>query len=311
MSRWTGDRRIAELSILVVMVCWAANFIVVKDVLTVLPPVAFTFLRYAVASLTLLLILRYSEGAIRFPRPETRRILIMGGCGFGLYQILWTVGLQSIPAGDSALLIAATPVFTAVIAVLVGADTLSPLKGLGVALSFVGVVLVIAAGVGIDFTGPPIGFAFTLGAAFCWGVYTSLGARVLRRRSPVVLTTWASIGGTLVLAPIAIGQLLAPGAVGQAQVDALPQIVFSVLYSGVLAAALANLVIFSGIRLLGPTRVTTLQSLVPALAVVLAFLFLGEAIRIGQVVGGAIIIGGVALTRWASRHPAPREAVVA
>jgi drug/metabolite transporter (DMT)-like permease len=57
--------------------------------------------------------------------------------------------------------------------------------------------------------------------------------------------------------------------------------------------------------------VTTLQSLVPALAVVLAFLFLGEAIRIGQVVGGAIIVGGVALTRWASRHPAPREAVVA
>ena len=35
--------------------------------------------------------------------------MILGGLGFGVYQILWTVGLQTIPAGDSALLIAATP----------------------------------------------------------------------------------------------------------------------------------------------------------------------------------------------------------
>jgi drug/metabolite transporter (DMT)-like permease len=63
-------------------------------------------------------------------------------------------------------------------------------------------------------------------------------------------------------------------------------------------------VVFNAIRLLGPTRVMTLQSLVPAMAVVLAFLFLHEAIRPIQVVGGAIIVLGVALTRFASRGPA-------
>jgi drug/metabolite transporter (DMT)-like permease len=56
--------------------------------------------------------------------------------------------------------------------------------------------------------------------------------------------------------------------------------------------------------LLGPTRITTIQALVPAMAVVLAFLVLGEPIRLGQVVGGAIIVGGVALTRYVSRRPA-------
>jgi drug/metabolite transporter (DMT)-like permease len=40
------------------------------------------------------------------------------------------------------------------------------------------------------------------------------------------------------------------------------------------------------------------------MAVVLAFLVLGEPIRLGQVVGGAIIVGGVALTRYVSRRPA-------
>ena len=59
---------------------------------------------------------------------------------------------------------------------------------------------------------------------------------------------------------------------------------------------------FDGVRLLGPTRITTIQALVPAMAVVLAFLFLGEPIRPVQVVGGAIIVLGVALTRRVERR---------
>jgi drug/metabolite transporter (DMT)-like permease len=223
--------------------------------------------------------------------------------GFGLYQMLWTVGLQSIPAGDSALLIAASPVFTAIIAVLFRTDTLNPLKAVGVVLSFAGVALVIAAGVGIELRGSPVGFALTVAAALCWATYTAVAARVLRRRSPLVLTTWASIGGTLVLAPVGIGQLLSPGALGPDQAAALPSIVFAVAFSGLLAAALANVVVFRGVRLLGPTRVMALQSLVPAMAVVLAAIFLKEPIRPVQIVGGGIIILGVALIRLASRGP--------
>jgi len=81
----------------------------------------------------------------------------------------------------------------------------------------------------------------------------------------------------------------------------------AIAYSGVLAAAFANIVVFNGVRLLGPTRVITLQSFVPAMAVVLAFVFLGEPIRPAQVVGGAIIVLGVALTRLASGRPVARR----
>lgn len=284
------------------MVVWAANFIVVKDAIGIMPPVGFTFLRYALAAGALLVILRWSEGSIRWPRPGGWRIVLLGGLGFGLYQILWTVGLLSIPAGDSALLIAATPVFTAVIAVLIGTDTLNPRKAVGVAMSFVGVALVVAAGVGIELSGSPMGFALTLGAALCWAIYTAFGAKVLRRHSPLVLTTWATLGGTLVLAPIGIAQLLAPGAVDVEAAGGPLPIILAIAYSGLLAAALANIVVFEGVRLLGPTRITTIQSLVPAMAVVLAFVILGEPIRAGQVVGGAIIVAGVALTRMASRR---------
>lgn len=303
-----ADRRVAEVAVLGIMVLWAGNFIVVKDAVGVLPPVGFTLLRYLLASVALLAILRWHEGAIRVPRPDLIRIMALGGLGFGVYQILWTTGLQSIPAGDSALLIAATPVLTAVLAVASGADTLTPAKFGGAALSFLGVVVVIAAGVGISLTGSIVGFALTLGAAACWAGYTAYASLILRRHSALVLTTWATIGGTIVLLPLGLGQLLAPGALGPAQAERIVPLALAIAYSGLLAAALANVIVFNGVRLLGPTRITTLQAFVPAFAVVLAFLVLHEPIRPGQVVGGAIIILGVALTRRASRrvtaHPA-------
>jgi drug/metabolite transporter (DMT)-like permease len=64
-----------------------------------------------------------------------------------------------------------------------------------------------------------------------------------------------------------------------------------------LAAGISNVVVSNGIKVVGPTRTAALQFLVPALAVVLAAVFLAEPIRLGQVLGGVVIIGGVLLTR--------------
>ena len=286
------------------MALWAGNFIVVKGAIGIVPPVAFTFLRFAMAAATLLVLLRWREGAIRLPHGDVLRIAALGIIGFGFYQLIWTVALQTIPAGDSALLIAASPVITALLAMAMGADLASPVKILGALVSFVGVALVIAAGQGLDLGVSLAGDLLTLGAAACWAVYTVFGADTLRRHSPLLATTWAIVFGTLIMAPVGIAQLLT---VDLAVIG--PPVVLAVVYAGTLAAGVSNVVVFNGLKLLGPTRVAAFQFLVPALAVVLAALFLGEAIRPGQVLGGVVILAGVALIRrgtW-SRGATPRE----
>jgi drug/metabolite transporter (DMT)-like permease len=79
--------------------------------------------------------------------------------------------------------------------------------------------------------------------------------------------------------------------------------VLGIVYAGALAAGIANVFVFNAIRLVGPTRVTATQFLVPAGAVVLAAIFLDEPITAGQVAGGAIILLGVWLTRRPSLMP--------
>jgi drug/metabolite transporter (DMT)-like permease len=282
------------------MVFWAGNFIVVKGAIGILPPVGFTFLRYVLASVTLLALLRWRTGAIRLPHGDIRAIALLGIIGFGCYQILWPVALQSIPAGDSALLIATTPVLTALMAAATGADAPNAAKLTGALISFIGVAMVIATGQRLDLGVSLVGDLLTIAAASCWAIYTIFGARILQRHTPLVATTWAIVAGTLFIAPVGIAQLASSDLGGLG----LP-VGLAVLYSGTLAAGLANVVVFHGLKLLGPTRVTALQSLVPALAVVLAAIFLGEAIRPFQVLGGIVILGGVALLRrgaWPGRR---------
>jgi len=274
------------------MVLWAFNFIVVKSAVTVLPPVGFTFLRFALASTTLLILLRWREGSIGLPRRDLVAICGLGALGFGVYQILWTTGLKQIAAGDSALIIASTPVLVAFLAVVARSDVLTPGKLIGGIVSFAGVALVIASGQGLSLGGSLAGEAITLVAAVCWAFYTAFGAPFLRRYSPLRATAWATVAGTFVLAPIAASQL--------ATVDVAkltPGVLGAILYSGFLAAGVSNVIVSNGIKVVGPTRASAYQFLVPALAVVLASVFLAEPIRPGQVIGGIVIVAGVLVTR--------------
>jgi drug/metabolite transporter (DMT)-like permease len=109
------------------------------------------------------------------------------------------------------------------------------------------------------------------------------------------------LGGTLVLLPFgAVEVVLSPPP------EVTPAAVAAILYSGSLAAAIANVFVFNAIRLVGPTRVTMSQFLVPAGAVALGAVFLAEPVGIAQVVGGAVIVLGVWLTRRPAMRPASR-----
>src|SRR4029079_7973086 len=194
--------------------------------------------------------------------------------------------------GDSALLIASTPVLVAILAVAARSDVLTPTKLVGAIVSFVGVGGVIASGPGLSLGRSLGGEAITLLGAGCWSFYMAFGAPYLGRYSPLRATAWATVAGTVVLAPIAATQL------ATVSTSALtPAVLGAVLYSGFLAAGISNVIVQNGIRVVGPTRTAAYQFLVPALAVVLAAIFLSEPIRPGQVVGGLVIVAGVLITR--------------
>ena len=81
---------------------------------------------------------------------------------------------------------------------------------------------------------------------------------MLRQVDPLQATAWAVLGGTLFLLPFGAREIAT-----SPPPDVTPAAVLGILYSGAFAAAVANVLVFNAIRLVGPSRVTVSQFLVP------------------------------------------------
>jgi drug/metabolite transporter (DMT)-like permease len=285
-------RLIAEIGALLVMLSWGANVVAVKAAIANVPPIIFANIRFGLAFAVLLGVLRWREGSVSLPRRDVIPIALLGLAGFGLYQDLWATALGQTTAANSALITAATPVSTLLIAAAVGSDTLTRARVIGAAVSFAGVLGIVGATHGFGFQGASRGDLLTLIATVCWACYVAFGAPILRRHSPLRTATWAIGFGCLGMLPVALAETpqlvlshIGPGTIGLWA------------YCALLPAAASSVIVFAAIKVLGPARVMLFQFLVPAFAVVMAALFLGEAIVLGQVIGGVVIVIGILLAR--------------
>jgi drug/metabolite transporter (DMT)-like permease len=190
-------------------------------------------------------------------------------------------------------------VATALIASVVGLDRLTAPKFVGALTAFVGVAIVIGGGSGLTLGDSFAGDALTVTAALLWALYTVMGTRALRHIDPLTATAWTVLGGVLFLIPFGVWD-----AVTAPPASLPPAALAAVLYSGVMAAGIANVLMFNAVRVVGPTRASSMQLLVPAGAVTLGALFLGESVGFPQLLGGAVIVLGLAVTRRASVLPA-------
>jgi drug/metabolite transporter (DMT)-like permease len=128
-------------------------------------------------------------------------------------------------------------------------------------------------------------------AATCWAVYTVLGRHALKGLTPIVSTTYAALWGFVLL--LAASFLTPQGAV---QIAVSWQAVAAMLYLGVFGTVVAFVLYYQGVKAIGPARTAVFNNLIPAFGVLLGTVLLGERLYISMIFGGALVIGGVALT---------------
>ena len=285
-------RRTAEAAILLVMFTWGANVVAVKAIIADVPPLLFAFCRFGLAFLVLLAILKWREGSVGLPRRDVVPLFLLGLAGYGLYQDLWASALGQTTAANSALITAASPVSTMLLCAAVGIDSLSRAKLVGSMIALSGAVGVVVATHGIGLTGASLGDLMTFLATLCWAAYVAYGTPILARHSPLRTATWAVGFGTLGMLPFAL--LQAPS-LDPSRIHAGTIALY--LFCALLPAAFSSVIVFEVVKVLGPSRTMLFQFLVPAFAVAMAAVFLGEAIVVGQLVGGVVIVLGILAAR--------------
>lgn len=278
---------------------WGGAYIAGRSLARGVPVLTAAALRYAIAALTLLVVLWVVERA--WPRGLRRHdagLVALGFTGVFAYSLCFFAALHHIPASRVALIMAANPSLTALAGALFLGAHLRAQQWAGVALALAGAWVVISDGAPLQLAGSVgLGEALSLGMALLWTAYTLIGRRVMADGSvsPLAATTLAAALGGAGLMVVALGAaLVSPAPAAWPALDAKQWA--AMLYIAVPATALAFVWFYDGVRKLGAARAAVFNNLVPVFAVLFAALLLGEALPPAALVGGAMTLAGVWLT---------------
>ena len=284
---------VTDLQLLLMALIWGVNFSVVKYGTSALAPLAYNAIRVAVAAVALVIVARLAREA--WPRGRDLAVLLaLGLLGNGVYQLFFIAGISRTRAGTAALMLAAGPAFTALLGRVRGTERIRPLGMMGIALSVGGVALVLFGNAQNAGEGGSslVGALLVLCGALSWALYTVLLQPYTHRYGGLSLSAATMAGGALPLL------LLGMADIARTEFSTVPLGAWgAVAYSGLLALVVAYFLWYRGVRILGPTRTAMYANLQPAIALLVAWVTLGEVPTIWQVVGMGMIGVGVVLVR--------------
>jgi drug/metabolite transporter (DMT)-like permease len=274
----------------VVVVAWGLTWPVNKVILESLSPLWMAALRSAIATVALFLI-AILRGRLVVPLrhdvPVLLSITLLHMVGF---VVLANIGLQLVPTGRSVVLAYTTPLWVTPGAWLLLGERLSARRLAGVLAGVAGLVILFNP-LAFDWTDRDavLGNAAIVGAAVLWAG-SILHIRAHRwHATPFELVPWETLLATAILVPVALLSESRPGVVWDVR------IVLLMLYSAVPGTALAYWAIAMASRDL-PAVTTSLGLLgTPVISLVVATVWLGEAVTPSLVVAVLLILGGVAL----------------
>jgi len=293
-TRSGSPRNLTRLALLALILFWGANFSVVKSALRDMSPLAFTTLRFLLASAVLWVFLAVGRDRVQINRLHWPAVIGLGLIGTTVYQTLFIYGIDWTLAGNASLMLATTPVFTTLLSLLFRQERSSPAVVSGVGLSALGIALVVLGGsAGVGFSAATLaGDVAVLVAAAAWSMYTVGSVPLVHRYGVVPVTAVTMWVGTLGLVMVSLPALLA-----QDWAAVRPTSWLAVLYSGAFAIATAYFLWYYCVRHIGSTRTAVYTNFTPVVAIGIAWLTLGEVPTPLQLAGAGGILAGSVLVR--------------
>ena len=288
------SRRRTRVALLALVLFWGANFSLVKLALRDLSPLAFTTLRFLLASGVLWVFLKAGGDRVGINRLHWLAVIGLGILGTTIYQALFIYGIARTLAGNASLMLATTPVFTTLLSLIFRQERSGLTVAAGVCLSVLGIALVVRGGpAGAGFSAATLtGDLAVLVAAAAWSAYTVGSVPLVHRYGVVPVTAATMWVGTLGLVTVSLPALLA-----QEWAAVRPFSWLAVVYSGAFAIATAYFLWSYCVRQIGSTRTAVYTNFTPVVAIGIAWLMLGEAPTPLQIAGAGGILAGSVLVR--------------
>ena len=287
----TRPRLLSVASVVASALVWGTSFAVSKAALASIPPLWLAWLRFvcATAFLFVWLLLRHED--LRLGRREMFGMVAGGILGYTLNHIFENVGLALSTASDISLMMGIFPVLSLIVEGLVYHRKFSRTELGGIALSVLGVVLIIGPGalLGAARTRRLVGDSLIVLSGVCWAFYSLLVKNLAQSSSPAKTAMFQMLFGSVVLLPLAAAFETPPAAI---PTTAAWAVAYLVVLCSVGGYSLYNY----GVAGMTSTQAVNILNLIPVFGVLTSWALLHETILPVQVAGGAIVLAGVVLS---------------
>lgn len=276
---------------------WGANFVLAGPVLADLPPLWAAAVRFLLGAALMLAIAGVRrEDLLGLLRRHAGVYLMLGAVGIAAFNLLFFYALQSTSANSAALIMAINPLLTTLLAAAFLGEKATTRHLLALPVALAGVAIVISHGdmgrlASLTFSH---GDLLMLTATLSWAIYNVLTRRYMPQGSPVAHTSWIMTAGAAILLAFALGSDSHIHALGLKAGIAMAVMVAC-------GTVLAYLFWGLGIARLGAGRTAIFINLVPVFAM-LTGIFFGTLPSGAQLMGGLLVLGGVAISMLPPRR---------
>ncbi len=286
---YVGRSRVVDAMLAGTVLLWGLNFTVTKYLISHgWSPLAYATIRYFLA---IALFAGYTfrrERSFAIERRDIKLVLLAGGLIF-CNQLCFVYALKFTQASTVGLLLGTTPMFMGAISATLGLERLGRAFWIGAIVTVVGVALVALSSGHAGSSAKGVLLAIAL--ALTWSAYSIAIAPMMRRYSPFRISAVVLATGWFPLAAAGAHQVVAQ----QFNFGWLAWLGFG--YAVVGPLFLTNLLWFTAIDRVGPSRAALFANFEPFLAVVFAVVLLSDRLYAMEIVGGVLILAGIALER--------------
>ncbi|MCA9079360.1 MAG: DMT family transporter [Planctomycetaceae bacterium] len=292
-----------DLSLLGVALIWGINIPVMKNGLEQIDHFVFNAVRLVISAIALGMLAWWERRrAIQLPeagKPSWGQLTLYAMIVSGVYQLLFLIGVARTTSGNTALIFATVPLWTALMARAFFGETIRRLAWVGLIIALFGTAVVALQKGNVTVSGQhSVGNLVVLLAAMVWAGGTAYTRPLLRNISPLQL---AALGAAMALPMhLLIAAQRLPESLPALRSPGLWGIIF---YSGLLSTGMALPMWNYGIRHAGAAHGAVVQNLVPVIAIIAAWITRGEVVTTGQICGGLLILGGLISMRFARETP--------
>ena len=267
-----------------------------------LPPLTVAGIRLvmAVVGLLAIVILSGDRSRLRVRREDIPFFLLFGLVCITICMACWVYAVSLLDVGVATVLNYTSPAWTALMAWPLLGERIDRQKIAAMALTGAGIALIARLFDANFLSLNATGVLLALATAPLWGLYGILGRRLLRRYNSWTILLYTFAAGTLFALP-----LLSPQGLRQvaAQPSALLWMAFLALVPSIAGYGLFTV----GLRYLNATVASILATVEPLIAVLLAWVFLGETLTGPQFIGAALVIAGVIALQFEQRQAQPQS----